>query len=84
MTVHASHPPYSHVTNPDMVHVHHVSEVAEWLDWTEGGGGKQADWWEGRCGGRCEGGQEGVQNGKRESMKLGRWEVRKSERYEGR
>ena len=45
-----SSPPSSHVTNPDMVHVRHVSEVAEWLDGAVGGGGKQED--------RREGGQE--------------------------
>ena len=43
----SSHPS-SNVTNMDMAHVCHVSEAAEWLDGTVGGGGKQEDRWEGR------------------------------------
>ena len=43
-----SSPPSSHVTNPDMVYVCHVSEAAEWLDGAVGGGGKQEDRQEGR------------------------------------
>ena len=38
-----SSPSSAHVTNPDMVHVRHMSEVAEWMDGTVGGGGKQED-----------------------------------------
>ena len=41
VTMHASRSPSSYVTNPDMAHVHHVSEAAEWLDGTVGDEGKQ-------------------------------------------
>ena len=43
-----SSPPSSHVTDPDMVHVRHVSEVAEWLDGAVGGEGNQEERGEGR------------------------------------
>ena len=52
-----SSPPSSHVTNPDMVRVCHVSESAEWLDGMVGDGYKQEERRKGRCGGKCEGGQ---------------------------
>ena len=77
--MHASRPPSSHVTNPDMARVRHVSEAVEWVDGVVGDGGKQEDQREGRWGGRCDGGQEGVKVGRkvcrkareRESVKLG-------------
>ena len=38
-----SSPPSSDETNPEMVHVRHVSEAAKWLDGAVSGGGKQED-----------------------------------------
>ena len=76
--MHASRPPSSHVTNPDMAHLCHVSEAAEWLDGAVGDGGKQEDRQEERRGEGCEGRQEDVKVGRevcskenREGMKLG-------------
>ena len=43
-----SSPPSSHINSPDMVHVSHVSEAAEWLDGAVVGRGKQEDRREGR------------------------------------
>ena len=46
--MHASCPPSSHVTNPNMAHLCHVSESVEWLDGAVGDGGKLEDRQEGR------------------------------------
>ena len=60
VTMHAPCPHSSHVTNPDMAHVHPVSKAAEWLDGVVGGEGTQEDRREERWVERCEGGQEGA------------------------
>ena len=48
VTMHTSCPPSSHVINPDMTRVRHVSEAAEWLDGAAGGECMQEDRQEGR------------------------------------
>ena len=64
-----SRPPFSHIINPDMAHICHVSEAVEWLDGVVGDGGKQEDRWEGGWGGRCESGQDCVKGAMKVYMK---------------